>query len=249
MNKSKSEHLFYLGIGVLVVVVLAMLLGQRLTNISMGPLDVGFADSTNPTDTPAPPTEPPVDQDDPAAPTITPTPEPTLDDGRSTEPAEPTEAPPPTATVEEGIRNPSGPVPAGTPVLAGDLALHVGPGFELLQAGGSKPAVQIAIPIAVENRGIRFDLFLFARDGITLKDDLGNQYGFASGKKTEWSADQQMQIPFNQTVDFVSSLDFDPSDPTSLPAFEGPIVSGASQLILSFSDFGAFDGVEFTIDL
>ena len=253
MNKIKSEHFFYLGLAILGVVIIAMVFGQRLSNISLGPLDVGFADIKDLTNTPAPPTEPPIDQDDPSAPTITPTPEATLNNGRSTATQEPTAAPPepstPTPTVEEGIRNPVEPVPAGTSVLAGDLALGVDPNYKLLQAGDSKPAVQIAVLITVENRGNQTQLLTFTRNAITLKDDLGNAYDYAAGKPPELNADQQTQIAAGETLELDGALLFEPLDPASLPAFEGPINPGAAWLILSFEGCGPYNGVEVVIDL
>ena len=260
MDKIESKHFLYLGIGILIVVVLAMVFGQRLSNISLGPLDVGFSDNIQPTNTPAPPTEVPIDQDDPGAPTITPTPEATLNNGRSTsttppttvpsDPPPPTDAPTAAPTVEDGVRNPVEPVPAGTPVLAGNLALGLDPDFELLQTvDGSKPAVRIAVGITVENRGHQSQLFTFTRNAITLKDDLGNTYAYASGKPLELNATQQIQIAAGETLEFTGTLIFDPANPASLPAFEGPVDPGASQLTLTFEGFGPYNGLEIFLDL
>ena len=268
MDKIESKHFLYLALAILLVIVLALFLGQRLSNISLGPLNVGFADNTAPTLTPAPPTEPPIDQDDVNAPTITAAPEETLDNGRSTPTTPPTmvpsDPPPPTGTpappstdtpaaaptVEDGVRNPAEPVPAGTPVLAGDLALGVDPGFELLQtADGSKAAVQIAVHITVRNRGDQAQLFTFTRDAITLEDNLGNIYAYASGKPPELNTTQQIQIAAGETFDLTGALAFDPAVSTSLPAFKGPVDPGASRLILAFEGFGPYNGLEITIDL
>jgi hypothetical protein len=275
VKKIESEHFFYLGLAILGVVVLALIFGQRLSNISLGPLDVGFADNTAPTNTPAPPTEPPIDQDDPGAPTITHTPEATLNNGRSTSTTAPTDAPvetpiaaptdmdtpthtaaptdtivPATApTIEEGIRNPSEPVPAGTSVLSDALALGVDPNFELLQASEGKPTVQIAVSITVENRSDQTQLFTFTRSAISLKDDLGNVYDYASGKQPDLNAVQQVQIAASETLMWSGALIFNPLDTASLPAFAGPVNPGASQLILSLEGFGPYNGVEIFIDL
>ena len=152
--------------------------------------------------------------------------------------------------MEEGVRDPVEPVPAGTPVLAGDLALGVDPGFELLQAvDGSKPAVQIAVRITVGNRADQSQLFTFTRNAITLKDDFDNTYAYASGKPPELNATQQIQIAAGETLELTGALIFDPANPASQPAFEGPVDPGASRLTLTFEGFGPYNGLEIFFDL
>ena len=127
--------------------------------------------------------------------------------------------------------------------------MGVDPNFELLQASEGKPTVQIAVSITVENRSDQTQLFTFTRSAISLKDDLGNVYDYASGKQPDLNAVQQVQIAASETLMWSGALIFNPLDTASLPAFAGPVNPGASQLILSLEGFGPYNGVEIFIDL
>ncbi|MCB0256688.1 MAG: hypothetical protein KDI55_23455 [Anaerolineae bacterium] len=146
------------------------------------------------------------------------------------------------ASTPRGVRNPTGPVPAGTTILADDYALVV----HDVQVNSAFPDY-LQLELVVTNLDSQAHLLRFQRSAITLRDDLGNVYPF--GNPTEQIYENlQREIAAGQTVVFKSTRGFDWGSHV-LGSYRGPVPPSASTLYIDFNGFGPFDGITVAYDL
>jgi len=145
-----------------------------------------------------------------------------------------------------GIRNPTSPVAAGTPILVDDFSLTLEDSITVGYADS------IGIRMILQNVGGKERLFRYQRIGISVEDNLGNSY--LSGYDTlvgnfedELYDTQQLNVIPGDTVLFESDSIW--QQPNDLQFFIGPVALQASQLIIKLQSFGPYDGIEIVIDL
>jgi len=143
-----------------------------------------------------------------------------------------------------GIRNPTGPVPAGVPVLAEDFSLIVEDDYKILTADQ-----EIVITILVKNIGNRKHLLNYTRSAVALKDDAGQSYSYRLSQSSDLYVDLQKDIEPNEVFRIKGTPFYGTDSPEWLPTFQGPISAQAKKLIVVFNGFGPFNGVEVEMDL
>lgn len=139
---------------------------------------------------------------------------------------------------------PTNPVPAGQPIIYNGWAITVSKELWIEDWYYS-----FGVNIFVRNLGNTNRVFRFVQSGITVTDDLGNEY--------EVWADSGCEEYLNLTVNLeVSAEGSETLGPRyscqwsrSLPRFQGPISLNAKQLIVHINNFGPYNNVEVVIDL
>ena len=148
---------------------------------------------------------------------------------------------------------PVDPVPAGVPIIYDGWSMIVSKELAISRSGESW-----GIEVYVKNLGDTDRVFRYVNAGVTPRDDLGNVYEYLNDsacgpgrceayrhevKNIEIKAEDSQSISsFSlhcNACDYNRGLDWWP----------GPIPLQASQITISFEDFGPFDGIEVVIDL
>jgi len=150
-------------------------------------------------------------------------------------------APQPTST-PAGIRNPTGPVAAGIPILADDLSLLVQDGFDTY---GDK----VGITLVVKNTGGRTRLLRFQCSAIGLMDNRGNVYRSQGDGKEELYATRQIELAPGEVVVLEPANTWGWASVSYIPRFVGPISPEATKLTVLVDGLGPFAGIEVEIDL
>jgi hypothetical protein len=143
-----------------------------------------------------------------------------------------------------GIRNPTGPVPAGVPVLAEDFSLIVENDYKILTADQ-----EIVITILVKNVGNRKHLLNYTRSAISLIDDTGQSYTYRLSQGSDLYVNLQKDIEPNEVFSIQGTPFYGTDSPEWLPTFQGPISAQAKKLIVRFNSFGPFNSVEVELEL
>lgn len=141
-----------------------------------------------------------------------------------------------------GIRNPSGPVSAGTRILADDFSLLVEDGFDTY---GDK----IGVTLVVQNVGGRTHLFRYQCAALGLKDDLNNVYRSQGEGSEEYYVTRQLELAPGEAVVLEPANTWAWASNTYIPRFVGPIAPQAHTLTVLINGLGPFNGVEAEIDL
>lgn len=200
-----------------------------------GPLIVelikGGEDDLPPSPSPASQTESsaPIDSPQPATPVDTPA------TATSAAVPEPTYTP-------SGIRDPVGPVPAGTPILADDFSLVVQDSFDTY---GEK----VGITLVVQNTGGRTRLLRFQCSAIRLKDNLGNVYKSQGEGSENLYATRQIEIAPGEAILLEPANSWAWASVTYIPRFVGPVSAQADWLVVLIDGLGPFTGLEIEIAL
>jgi hypothetical protein len=161
----------------------------------------------------------------------------------------------PTPTVY-GVRNPSGIILAGTPVISGDYWMVVD------KSGMEVDSGFIGFSIQLKVLGEDSHLFRYNASSIHLSDDLGNIYDYEYGgyRCTESDIFTAKQIQVNPgdkvVIEPQTSMEFTSyfwwcteGYDNIIPGFNATVPADAKSLFLEFSDFGPFTGFSYEFDL
>ena len=118
------------------------------------------------------------------------------------------------------------------------------------------------ITIYIKNMKDVNRIFRFTNSGVTAKDNLGNSYKMAnpdivSVSGLDGSCEESYFSTKNLEVNAGESEEINSArmgyhrctKPDGIQMFEGPIPIDASQLIIHFTEFGPFTGIDVVIDL
>ena len=142
---------------------------------------------------------------------------------------------------------PTTPTAAGQPIIFDNWSMTVSK--EIEKEDYSK---DFGISILVRNLGDSTRLFRYILAGVNISDDQGNIYSPVSDYLCEehMNIPKNLEVPANDSRKIFTATGFrNCQSEDGLHMFQGPISLDAKQLIVEFTDFGPFDGVEVIIDL
>ena len=149
---------------------------------------------------------------------------------------------PQSAVITRGIRNPSEPVPAGTPILAEEFSLVVENRVEVV-------GNDIIIFLVIQNQSNRPSLFRYRNSSIVLEDNVLNIYQPTS-KGDNLSAVKQFSVGPREILGMDSTCnDTLYKLPQCIPRFIGPISSKSNKIMVKIDEFGPFNDIVVEIDL
>jgi len=142
---------------------------------------------------------------------------------------------------------PTGPVPAGTTVFYDGWALT-------LADTVSTDDDQIFLALTVRNMGEKERVFRYVKNGITLQDNLGNQFPFDMSFFLCDRYPENINLTIQLTVggektQSISSDSYGCSWDYYFPPFNGRISLDAEYLIVTINNWGPFNGVVFHLYL
>ncbi|HAF49036.1 MAG TPA: hypothetical protein DCL08_07335 [Anaerolineaceae bacterium] len=146
---------------------------------------------------------------------------------------------------------PTEPVKAGTPITYEGWSMTVHPEIISCDPGGDFHSWGFKIFIRNLSETGRF--FRYTMAGINIRDNIGNTYDYAKGNSIyEYLNDvKNLNVPGESSATISSGRDSTRyfSRNNNIQAYVGSIPLEASQMIISFDNFGPFTGVEVIIDL
>ena len=158
-------------------------------------------------------------------------------------------------TTIQGITNPSGRVPAGTPVLVDGLLLTVS--AEDIKAEGKT----IHVSVQVKNIGDKARTLVFTPASISIKDDSGRAFEPLYGDKKSGCKKDDLNIAHTLAIEpqvqvTLASVSADKAEGwcaetpgSALPLFSGPVGKNTKKLEVQINGVGPFKGFQVEIGL
>lgn len=173
---------------------------------------------------------------------------------------DPTREPESTPTIQ-GIRNPSGVVPLGEPIIVDGFQLYVDANsFEIVNdslVGGPYLRVSFAVKNVDEIKRV----FRFAPSSVTIRDDAGKVYQFIQTSRncdsaTPYMETKAVELQPGESVVIGSHRSGTSAQnwcfsnyPQLMPWYEGTIPAEATRIIFDFKGFGPFEGFSIEIPI
>jgi hypothetical protein len=140
------------------------------------------------------------------------------------------------------------PVPAGMPITYDGWSMTVSKELDFLNDGN-----EWGLTIFIRNLGETKRTFRFMNASLSARDELGNVYEYVNDsicEKMHFTV-KNLEVDGEDGREIHSEgLGYNQCDNNwGIDMYQGPIPIETEQLIISFQDFGPFDGIEVIIDL
>jgi hypothetical protein len=147
---------------------------------------------------------------------------------------------------------PTTPVAAGIPVIYQGWALTMSPELKTGKWNGDE---YFAISFTLRNLGEQSRVFRYVKSGVSVVDNLGNSYEFSLSDENCKSSPDHIHLPQQITIEAGDSINIEGSDwlgcweNDNIPPIKGVLPVSASQIIVTITDWGPFNGVTYYLDL